>query len=105
MKKLLLAFTCALALVSCDGGRKTKSGDTVVINFAGFVDGVQFEGGTASAFPLRLGSGMFIPGFEEQLIGLKKGDTIDVNVTFPEVYVPELAGRDAVFKVEILEIR
>lgn len=83
-----------------------KSGDTATINFEGFVDGVAFEGGKGEAYPLTLGSGTFIPGFEDQVIGHAVNDEFDVNVTFPESYgAAELAGKPAVFKVKITEIK
>ena len=108
MKKMLGVFGLCGALVcgGCDAGDATaQNGDTVIINFAGFVDGVQFEGGTAESFPLVLGSGQFVPGFEEQLIGAAKGEERDVNITFPTQYVPELAGKPAVFKVKVVDIQ
>jgi len=81
---------------------KVEKGDTVNINFEGFVDEVPFEGGKAEGFDLELGSGQFIPGFEAQVIGNKIGDEFDVNVTFPEEYHSEdLKGKAAVFKVKI----
>lgn len=83
-----------------------KSGDTVVIDFEGSVDGENFEGGTAERYSLELGSNSFIPGFEDQLIGLGTGDFKDVEVTFPENYhAEELAGKAAVFKVKVHEIK
>lgn len=86
--------------------REAADGDTVVIDFEGFVDGVAFEGGKAENHSLRLGSGQFIPGFEDQLIGTKAGDEKDVNVTFPEHYqAAELAGKPAVFKVKVHEVK
>ena len=86
-------------------GSKAKDGDQVTIDFAGSVDGVAFDGGTAEDFPLTLGSGSFIPGFEEQLVGVKVGDETDVNVTFPEEYQAEhLAGKEAVFAIKVKEI-
>jgi len=93
----------ALFLTGCDSNA-AKKGDTVIIDFAGFLGDVQFEGGTASGFPLTLGSGQFVPGFEEQLIGAKKGEERDINITFPQQYVPELAGKDVIFKVKIVDI-
>jgi trigger factor len=104
MKKIISVFALvgALVLGGCDRG--AKSGDTVVIDFAGFLGDVQFEGGTAENFKLKLGSGMFVPGFEDQLIGAKKGEERDVKITFPEQYVPGLAGKDVVFKVKVLNI-
>lgn len=80
-------------------------GDTVVIDFEGFVDGVAFEGGKAENYPLELGSNSFIPGFEDQLVGTKSGDEIDVNVVFPENYHAELASKAAVFKVKVHEVK
>lgn len=82
-----------------------KMGDTAEIDFEGFVDGVAFEGGKGENYPLELGSGSFIPGFEEQVAGHKVDDEFDVNVTFPEEYAAELAGKDAVFKCKIHEIK
>lgn len=81
-------------------------GDTVVIDFEGFVDGEAFEGGQAENHSLELGSGSFIPGFEDQLVGVKAGEEKEVNVTFPEEYhAEELAGKDAVFKVKVHEVK
>lgn len=85
--------------------REAQMGDTAEINFEGFVDGVAFEGGKGENYPLELGSGSFIPGFEEQVAGHKTGEEFDVNVTFPEEYTAELAGKDAVFKCKINEIK
>ena len=87
-------------------GRKSKKGDTLVFDFEGSVDGNVFEGGTAENYELKLGSGQFIPGFEEQLEGKESGEEVDVKVTFPEEYhAEELAGKDAVFKCKIHEIK
>ncbi|MED5102146.1 trigger factor [Niallia circulans] len=81
-------------------------GDTVVIDFEGFQDGVAFEGGTAENFSLELGSGQFIPGFEEKLVGVATGESTEVEVTFPEEYHAEdLAGKPATFKVRVHEIK
>lgn len=85
--------------------RATEMGDTAEIDFEGFVDGVAFEGGKGENYPLELGSGSFIPGFEEQVVGHKSEEEFDVNVTFPEEYAEELAGKDAVFKCKIHEIK
>ena len=85
--------------------RKAKKNDIAVIDFEGFVDGVAFEGGKGENHELTLGSGQFIPGFEDQIIGHKPGDEFDVNVTFPTEYTPELAGKDAVFKVVLHELK
>lgn len=85
--------------------RAAQTGDTAEIDFEGFVDGVAFDGGKGENYPLELGSGSFIPGFEEQVAGHMAGEEFDVNVTFPEEYTPELAGKDAVFKCKIHEIK
>lgn len=85
--------------------REAQMGDTAEIDFEGFVDGVAFDGGKGENYPLELGSGSFIPGFEKQVAGHKTGDEFDVNVTFPEEYAQELAGKDAVFKCKINEIK
>ena len=86
--------------------RKAKKDDIAVIDFEGFVDGVAFEGGKGENYELTLGSGQFIPGFEEQIIGKNPGDEFDVNVTFPEDYgADELAGKPAVFKCKLHEIK
>ena len=82
-----------------------KKGDTVVIDFEGFVGGEPFEGGAGENYPLELGSHAFIPGFEEQLIGAKPESEVEVNVTFPENYVEHLAGKEAVFKVKVHEVK
>lgn len=92
-------------MVSVDD-RAAEMGDTAVIDFEGFVDGVAFDGGKGEAFSLGLGSGQFIPGFEEQVAGHNIGEEFDVNVTFPEEYqAEELAGKPAVFKVKLHEIK
>ncbi|MDD6355118.1 MAG: trigger factor [Oscillospiraceae bacterium] len=91
-------------LVSVDD-RAAEMGDTAEIDFEGFVDGVAFDGGKGENYPLELGSNSFIPGFEEQVAGHKVDEEFDVNVTFPEEYEPSLAGKDAVFKCMIHEIK
>ena len=86
--------------------RAAENGDTVVIDYAGFLGDDQFEGGTAEKYSLKLGSGTFIPGFEEQLVGTKAGEEKDVNVTFPEDYQAEkLAGQPVVFKCKVHEVQ
>lgn len=86
--------------------RAAENGDTAVFDFEGFVDDVAFEGGKAENYNLELGSGNFIPGFEESLIGHKSGEEFDINVTFPEDYqAEELKGKDAVFKIKLHEIK
>ncbi len=93
----------ASRLVSVD--RKAKKGDTAVIDFEGFKDGVPFQGGKGENYSLELGSGSFVPGFEEQVVGMKAGDEKDLDITFPENYAPELAGADVVFKVKVHEVK
>lgn len=84
---------------------EAKKGDTVVIDFVGSVDGKEFEGGKAENYTLELGSNSFVPGFEDQLCGHKAGEDVEVNVTFPTQYVPELAGKKALFKCKIHEVK
>jgi len=84
---------------------EAKKGDTVVIDFVGSVDGKEFEGGKADNYSLELGSNSFVPGFEDQLIGHKAGDDVEVNVTFPTQYVPDLAGKKALFKCKVHEVK
>ena len=87
-------------------GRAAKDGDTAVIDFEGFVDGVPFEGGKAEKYSLALGSGNFIPGFEEQLVGHEVGEEFSINVNFPEDYQAEnLAGKEAEFKIKLHELK
>ena len=87
-------------------GRAAALGDELVLDYAGFSEGVQFPGGTAQMQTLTLGSGMFIPGFEEQLVGANIGDDVTVTVTFPtEYHAPELAGKNAEFRCHVHEIR
>ena len=86
--------------------RAVQDKDQITLDFEGFVDGVAFEGGKASDYPLTIGSGAFIPGFEDQLVGAETDADVDVKVTFPEEYHAEnLAGKDAVFKVKVKEIK
>lgn len=82
-----------------------EKGDTAVIDFEGFVDNVAFEGGKAENYELEIGSGTFIPGFEDQLIGMVTGEQKDINVTFPENYAEQLAGKPAVFKILVHEVK
>ena len=85
--------------------REAKTGDTVVLDFEGFVDGKPFDGGKAEHYSLKLGSKSFIPGFEDALIGAAAGEERDVNVTFPTDYTPELAGKEATFKCKVHEVK
>lgn len=86
--------------------RPAQNGDTVIMDFEGFKDGVAFEGGKADDYPLELGSGTFVPGFEEQVVGMSAGEEKDINVTFPENYgVEELNGAAVVFKVKVKEVQ
>jgi len=93
-------------LVEVEEDRETKDGDTVIIDFEGSIDGKVFDGGTAEDFELVLGSGQFISGFEDQLIGLKKGAEVEVKVTFPQDYqAKDLAGKESLFKVKLNAIK
>lgn len=92
-------------IVTVERKRAAKKDDIAVIDFEGFVDGTAFDGGKGENYELTLGSGQFIPGFEEQVIGHKAGEEFDVNVKFPDEYTPELAGKDAVFKCKLHEIK
>lgn len=85
--------------------REAKLGDTVILDFKGFVDGKAFEGGEATNYELVLGSNSFVPGFEDQLVGVKAGEQKEVNIKFPEQYVESLAGKDAKFVCEIHEVK
>lgn len=102
--ELELARDRASRLIEGGEGYEAKKGDTVNLDFCGKVDGVAFDGGTADKFDLELGSGSFVPGFEEQLTGVKVGDVRDVNITFPTDYHADLAGKDAVFTCTINKI-
>ena len=106
MKKFMsaVAICGAMFLTACDSNAGAQNGDTVIIDFAGYKDGVAFEGGTATNFPLVLGSGQFVPGFEEQLVGMEVGETRNMEIAFPQNYYPELAGQDVVFTVTVNEI-
>ena len=84
--------------------RPARLGDTVIIDFEGFLDGVPFDGGKAEGYPLELGSHSFVPGFEEQLVGMNIGESKDINITFPANYTPDLAGKDVVFKIKLHKI-
>jgi trigger factor len=84
--------------------RPARLGDTVMIDFEGFLDGVPFDGGKAEGYPLELGSHSFVPGFEEQLVGMNIGESKDINITFPANYTPDLAGKDVVFKIKLHKI-
>ncbi|MGI5845806.1 MAG: FKBP-type peptidyl-prolyl cis-trans isomerase [Alphaproteobacteria bacterium] len=105
MRKLFAAIVMGSAIFvgACDSG--AKQGDTVIINFAGFLNGQQFPGGTAENFPLKLGDGQFVPGFEDQLVGMKKGEEREIKIKFPDQYVPGLAGENVVFKVKLIDIK
>ena len=90
-------------LVSVD--REAQEGDTAVIDFEGFLNGVPFDGGKGEGHNLELGSHSFVPGFEEQVVGMKAGEEKDLDITFPENYTPELAGKAVVFKVKVNEVK
>ncbi len=102
--KDMLASSAALKKVEED--REVVSGDHVLIDFEGFLDGEPFKGGKAEAYTLEIGSNSFIPGFEDQIIGMKVDEERDINVSFPEEYhAPDLSGKAVVFKVKLLEIQ
>lgn len=101
-KKIAIANQMS-TLVSVEG--TLQNGQTSVIDFVGSVDGVEFEGGKAENYELVIGSGMFIPGFEEQMVGMEKGEIRIVKVKFPDEYTPELAGKNADFKVTLHDIK
>lgn len=84
-----------------DVEREARLGDTADIDYRGTLDGVPFDGGSAEGYELELGSGAFVPGFEDQVVGMEIGEERDINITFPEDYTPELAGKDVVFRVEL----
>lgn len=93
-------------MVVAEEGVVIEKGDFAIIDFAGTVDGEPFSGGEGKGYPLEVGSNSFIPGFEDQLVGLSKGDSTDVEVTFPEDYfVKDLAGKEAIFKVNIQDVK
>lgn len=107
MKRKLIsaaAMVCGSMLVgACE--QPAKQGDVLIIDFAGYLNGEQFQGGTSEDYVLRLGAGQFVPGFEEQLIGVKKGETREIKVTFPTDYqAPNLAGKETTFKVTVKDI-
>ncbi len=106
MERIEELATAQAPMVNVDEDRALVSGDTALIDFEGFLDGEPFEGGKAEGFSLRLGSGQFIPGFEDQVIGMKKGDEKTIDVTFPENYGgAKLAGKPAQFKVKVHAIQ
>lgn len=84
---------------------EAKLGDTITIDFKGFIDNVPFEGGEAKSYDLKLGSNSFVPGFEDQLVGIKAGEEKTIDIKFPENYVESLAGKDAKFEVKCLEVK
>lgn len=108
MKKLFGLILVLMMLVGCSSGSSTSNvvekGDIAKIDFVGKLDGVAFEGGTGKSYPLEIGSGAFIPGFEDQCIGIKKGETKTINITFPENYQADLAGKDVAFDVTVKAI-
>ncbi len=93
------------AEVSVKEDAAVENGNIATIDFEGFVDGVAFEGGKAEKYDLEVGSHSFIPGFEEQIVGMKSGEEKDINVKFPENYAPQLAGKDATFKIKLHEVK
>lgn len=107
MKKILLScLTCLLLLSGCSSTQSNvaENGDVVKIDFVGKKDGVAFEGGTASGQILELGAGNFVPGFEDGIIGMKSGETKNVDITFPDNYYEDLAGKKVVFEITVQKI-
>ena len=113
MKKfLIVSLMFIMLLVGCSSSnnngsvadKKARNGDYVNIDFVGKVNGVAFEGGTASGYELKLGSNTFIDGFEEQIIGMSINDKKTITVTFPENYTEELAGKEATFDITLHKI-
>ena len=90
-------------LISVD--RPAENGDTVIIDFDGYMDGKRFDGGKGENYSLELGSGSFVPGFEEQVVGMSADEEKDLDITFPQDYAPELAGKDVVFRVKVHEVK
>lgn len=82
-------------------GIEIIAGDEIILDFAGKIDGKEFEGGSAEKYRMKVGEGRFIPGFEDAIIGHCTGETFDIDITFPDEYTPELAGKDAVFTIYI----
>jgi len=107
MKKIILAsLVCLFLLSGCSSteSKTAQEGDVVKIDFVGKKDGVAFDGGTASGQILELGSGQYVSGFEEGIVGMKVGETKNVNITFPENYYEELAGKEVVFEITVQKI-
>lgn len=105
-ERLIAMAASSAPLAKIEENRPLASGDYSIIDFEGFVDGVAFDGGSAKGYSLKIGSGSFIPGFEDQMVGMNVGETKEVNVKFPEQYgSAELAGKDAIFKVTLNEIQ
>lgn len=106
MKKTIICLLGLLLLVGCSQTQSNvvAEGDYVKIDYEGTLDGVAFEGGTAQDQGIEIGLGQYIDGFEEGIIGMKKGETKDVTLTFPENYYEELAGKEVVFKITVQKI-
>ncbi len=110
MKKfLLVSVMCLMLLCGCSSdsssqSKVVKNGDVVKIDFVGKIDGVAFEGGSATGAILELGSGQMIPGFEEGIVGMKLGEKKNVEVTFPSNYYENLAGKKAVFEITVQKL-
>lgn len=105
MKKILLASLTCLLLCGCSNTSNTvEKGDVVKIDFVGKKDGVAFDGGTAQGQILEIGAGQYVDGFEDGIIGMKPGETKNVNITFPNYYYEELAGKDVVFEITVQKV-
>lgn len=107
LKKLFGIAAISTALLACSesDARVAKMGDTLIIDFVGYMNGEEFPGGRAESYPLMLGSNAFVPGFESQLVGMAAGETKDINLTFPMNYYPDMAGKPVMFKVSVREIK
>lgn len=105
MKRLVAVFlTCLLLLTGCSSSSTANKGDIVKIDFVGTMDGKAFSGGSATDQIVELGSGMYIAGFEEGIVGMKKGETKAVSMKFPETYYEDLAGKDVTFNITVKAI-
>lgn len=107
MKKLLIALSaCLFLLTGCSSseGKVASQGDIVKVDFVGKMNGQVFSGGSASGQVIELGAGMYIPGFEEGIIGMELGETKDINLTFPTNYYEDLAGKEVTFTITVTDL-
>ena len=105
MKKIIALCLCGLMLFGCTSSNSTvENGDVVKIDFVGTMDGKTFDGGSATGQMVEIGANQYIEGFEEGIVGMKKGETKDVNLTFPSNYYEEFAGKKVTFKITVQKI-